>query len=162
MGSGGGVSVVSPGNRGEEATGVRGGVTAWHIGRRGRSWTKLLRLVLQLRSASVSDDGLGNAGLDDEEMEQVYPECMLEHLEVPPAKRVKARSSTNKSSPDQLVGETAPVPPAVTQIQNLHLCQDKQQIMRAVQLWTPEAIDTVVRLCTEHRNQEEALQGSLG
>ena len=73
-----------------------------------------------------SDDGLANAGLDDEEMEQVYPECMLEHLEVPLAKRVKTRSSTNKSSSDQLVGETAPVPPLVTQIQNLHLCQDEQ------------------------------------
>ena len=108
-----------------------------------------------------SDDGLANVGLDDEEMEQENPECMLEHLEVPPAKRVKARSSANNSS-DQLVGETAPVPLPVTQIQNLLMCQDEQQIMRAVQSWTPEAIDTVVRLCTEHRNQEEALKGSLG
>ena len=106
-----------------------------------------------------SDDGLANAGLDDEDMEQVYPECMLE---APPAKRAKARSSTNKSSPDQPVGETAPLPPPVTQIQNLHLCQDEQQIMRPVQSWSPEAIDTVVRLCTEHRKQEEALKGSLG
>ena len=114
------------------------------------------------RESVNSDDGLANVGLDDEEMEQVYPECMLEHLEVPPAKRVKARSSANNSSSDQLVGESAPVPPPVTQIQNLHLCQDEQQIMRAVQSWTPEAIDTVVRLCTEHRNQEEALKGSLG
>ena len=92
-----------------------------HIGRRGRSWTKLL-----------------------------------------PAKRAKARPSTNKSSPEQPVGETAPVPPPVTQIQNLHLCQEEQQVMRAVQSWSPEAIDTVVRLCTEHRKQEEALKGSLG
>ena len=107
------------------------------------------------RESVSSDDGLANAGLDDEDMEQVYPECMLE---APPAKQAKARSSTNKSSPDQPVGETAPVPPPVTQIQN----QDEQQIMRAVQSWSPEAIDTVVRLCTEHRKQEEALKGSLG
>ena len=114
------------------------------------------------RESVNSDDGLANAGLDDEEMEQVYPECMLEHLEVPPAKRAKGRTSANNSSSDQPVGETAPVPPPVTQIQNLHLCQDEQQIMRAVQSWSPEALDTVVRLCTEHRNQEEALKGSLG
>ena len=114
------------------------------------------------RESVNSDDGLANAGLRDEEMERVYPKCMLEHLEVPPAKRVKARSSTNKSSPDQLVGDTAPVRPPVTQIQNLHLCQDEQQIMRAVQSWSPEAVDRVVRLCTEHRKQEEALQGLLG
>ena len=107
------------------------------------------------RESVNSEDGLANAGLDDEEMEQVFPECMLEHLEVAPAKRVKTRTSTNKSSRDLLVGETAPVPPPVTQIQNLHLCQDEQQIMRAVQSWSPEAIDTVVRLCTEHRNQED-------
>ena len=81
------------------------------------------------RDSVNSDDGLANVGLDDEQMGQVYPECMLEHLEVPPAKRVKARSSANNSSSDQRVGETAPVPPPVTQIQNLHLCQDEQQIM---------------------------------
>ena len=91
----------------------------------------------------------------------MYPECMLDHLEVPPTKRVKAKSSSSKSSPDQHVAETAPLPPRVTQIQNLHLCQDEQQIMRAVQSWTPEAIEMVVRLCTEHRNQEEAPKGSL-
>ena len=114
------------------------------------------------RESVNSDDGLANVGLDDEEMVQVYPECMLEPLEVPPAKRAKGRTSANNSSSDQPVGETAPVPPPVTQIQNLHLCQDEQQIMRAVQSWSPEALDTVVRLCTEHRNQEEALKGSLG
>ena len=65
------------------------------------------------RESVDSDDGLANVGLDDEEMEQVYPECMLEHLEVPPAKRVKARSCANNSSSDQPVGETAPVPPLV-------------------------------------------------
>ena len=86
------------------------------------------------RESVNSDDGLANVGLDDEEMEQIYPECMLEHLEAPPAKRVKARSSANNSTSDKLVGETAPVPPPVTQIQNLHLCQDEQQIMRAVVL----------------------------
>ena len=31
-----------------------------------------------------------------------------------------------------------------------------------MQSWTPEAIHTVVRLCTELRNQEEALKGCLG
>ena len=113
------------------------------------------------RESVNSDDGLANVGLDDEEMGQVYPECMLEDLlEVPPAKRAKARSSANNSSSDLPVGETAPVPPPVSQIQNLHLCQDEQEIMRAVQSWTPEALDTVVRLCTEHRNQEEALKVS--
>ena len=110
----------------------------------------------------MNSDGLAKAGLDDEEVEQVHPECMLDHLEVPPAKRVKAKSSSSNSFPDQHVAETAPLPPPVTQIQNLHLCQDEQQIMRAVQSWTPEAIEMVVRHCTEHRNQEEALKGSLG
>ena len=33
--------------------------------------------------------------------------------------------------------------------------------MRAVQSWSPETVETVVRLCTEHRNQEKALKGSL-
>ena len=60
------------------------------------------------------------------------------------------------------VAATTPLPPPVTQIQNLHLRQDEQQIMRAVQLWSPNAIDMAERLCTEHRIQEEALQGSLG
>ena len=114
------------------------------------------------RESVNSDDGLANVGLDDEEMGQVYPECMLDTQEAPPAKRAKGKASANNPSSDQPVGETVPVPPPVTQIQNLHLCQDEQQIMRAVQSWTPEALDTVVRLCTEHRNQEEALKGSLG
>ena len=91
------------------------------------------------RESVNSDVGFANAGLDDEEMEQMYPECMLDHLKVPPAKRVKAKFSSSKSYPDQHVAETAPLPPPVTQIQNLHLCQDEQQIMRAVQSWSPEA-----------------------
>ena len=112
------------------------------------------------RESVNSDDGLANVGLDDEEMEQVYPDCMLDTPEAPPAKRAKGRA--NDQSSNQPVGETAPVPPTVTQIQNLHLCQDEQQIMRAVQSWSPEALDTVVRLCQEHRSHEEALKGSLG
>ena len=63
------------------------------------------------RESVNSDDGLANSGLDDEEMEQMYPECMLDHLEVPPFIRVKAKSSSSKSSPDQHVAETAPLPP---------------------------------------------------
>ena len=114
------------------------------------------------RESVNSDDGLANVGLDDEEMEQVYPECMLDTPEAPPAKRAKGRVSANNPSSGQPAGETVPVPPPVTQIQNLHLCQDEQQIMRAVQSWSPEALDTVVRLCNEHRIQEEALKGSLG
>ena len=110
------------------------------------------------RESVNSDDGLANAGLDDEEMEQVFPESMLDSLEAPPAKRVKAKSSSSNHH----VAVTAPLPPPVTQIQNLHLCQDEQQIMQVVQSWSPDAIDMVVRLCTEHRNQEEALRGSLG
>ena len=49
------------------------------------------------RESVSSDDGLANAGLDDEEMEQVLPECMLDPSEAPPAKRVKATSSSSKS-----------------------------------------------------------------
>ena len=93
-----------------------------------------------------SDDDLANAGLDDEENEQVHPECMLDTLEAPLAKRVKAKSSSSKSTVDQHVAETAPLPPPVTQIQNLHLCQDEPHIMRAVQSWSPDAIDMVVAL----------------
>ena len=72
------------------------------------------------RESVNSDDGLANAGLDDEEIEQMCQECMLDNLEVPPAERVKAKSTSSKSSPDQHVDETAPLPPPVTQIQNLH------------------------------------------
>ena len=109
-----------------------------------------------------SDDRLANAGLDDEEMEQVFPDCMLDTPEAPPAKRVKATSSSSKSIKNHSVAAEAPPPPLISQIPNLPMCQDEEQVMRAVQTWSSDAIDVVVRLCTEHRNQEEALRGSLG
>ena len=47
----------------------------------------------------------------------------------------------------------APPPPLVSQVQSG---------TRNRQTWSSDAIDMFVRLCTEHRNQEEALRGSLG
>ena len=58
------------------------------------------------RESVNSDDGLANVGLDDEEMEQVYPECMLDTPEAPPAKRAKGRVSANNSSSGHPAGET--------------------------------------------------------
>ena len=109
-----------------------------------------------------SGDGLANAGLDGEEIEQVFPECVLDPSEAPPAKRVKATCSSSKSIKDQNVPAEAPPPPLISQVQYLPVCQDEEQIMRAVQTWSSDAIDMAVRLCAEHRNQEEALRGLLG
>ena len=104
------------------------------------------------RECVSSDDGLANAGLDDEEMEQVFLECRLDTSEAPPA----------KSTQDHHVAAEAPPPPTDSHIPNLTKCQDEEQMMRAVHTWSSDAIDMAVRLCTEHRNQEEALKGSLG
>ena len=55
------------------------------------------------RESVSSDDGIANAGLDDEEMEQVFPGCMLDPFEAPPAKQVKDTSSSSKSTQDHHV-----------------------------------------------------------
>ena len=70
------------------------------------------------RRCVSSYDGLANAGLDDEEMEQVFSECMSDPSEAPPAQRVKATSSSSKSIEDHNVAAEAP-PPLISQIQNL-------------------------------------------
>ena len=62
------------------------------------------------RESVNSDDGLANVGLDDEEMEQLIPECMLDTLEAPPAKRVKAKSSSSKFTRDHHVPRTSAFP----------------------------------------------------
>ena len=89
-----------------------------HFGRRGKSWIKLLRLVSQLRLASVRVCTLMMVLQMLDSTMRKWSRCTrnacFDNLEVHLPRRVKAKSSSSKSSPDQHADETAPLPPPFT------------------------------------------------
>ena len=62
------------------------------------------------RECVSSDDGLANAGLDDEEMEQVFPECMLDTPEAPPANWGQVQVQAPASPPRLVISRFGPLP----------------------------------------------------